>query len=140
MFMLVHLSDNNKIVINMGQDVTQANDLVKMFEQNAKFLNAGYSETTMLQPKISIELGTEIEFKGYGDQNASLLIKSDDVAPSLGFVLATNEAFIDVAALKSAQKAALEKKQQEIKQLEAKLQIANHRVEVLEGQLVPTNN
>lgn len=130
MFMNIVVNDQTQIVINLGQDISKANDLVKMFEDNAKFVSTGYQDLKLVKPKITIELGNELIIKDRYNSEDTLCVTSDSNAP-VGFVVADNQSYIDLAGLKDGQKKALEKKQQEIKQLQAQLDIANHRIEVL---------
>ncbi len=130
MFMNIVVNDSTQIVINLGQDVSKANDLVKMFESNAKFVNLGYQELKVIEPKINIELGDELTIKGRYGAEETVTVKASPDAP-VGFVVADNQAFIDIKGLKDFHTKALEKKQLEIKQLQAQLDVANHRIEVL---------
>jgi hypothetical protein len=132
MFMKIDAGNNTHIVINLGQDISQANDLVKMFEQNAKFVNCGYGATGLNKPVITVELGNSVEFAGRYDAEEKVLIQAEPNAP-VGFVVATNEAFIDVKGLKEKHQEAMNKKAQENKQLQAQIEVLKGRIDVLES-------
>ena len=129
MFMKISIADQHEVVINLGQDISQANSLITMFEQNAKFVSCGYNEISLVQPKITVELGEDITIKARGySAEESLIIKGDSNAP-VGFVVADSSAFFDIKSLKEAHAKALEKMRIELNQANANSETYKQRLQ-----------
>ena len=89
-------ANNLNIVINLGQDLTKAKDVVKMFESNAKFINESYGNIELLKAEQTIELGNQIEFSksSYNSDEQHIVITSESL--DVGFVKAENNVFADL--------------------------------------------
>lgn len=77
MFLIIDLQNNTKGYINLGNDLSQAQDLLNMVENNLVFVKDGYGEFEKLTPKCSVEVVKEITLKkeGYGDKFDNLAIE-----------------------------------------------------------------
>ena len=62
MFLKVKI-DSKTLIINLGSDLSQASNLVEMFEKNAVVVDEGYSRVGLVDVKSTIELGNEIKFE-----------------------------------------------------------------------------
>ena len=69
-FLIIDLQNDIKGHINLGNDLSQAQDLLNMVENNLVFVKDGYNEFEKLTPKCSVEVVKEITLKkeGYGDK------------------------------------------------------------------------
>lgn len=86
MFLIIDLQNNLKGYINLGNDLSQAQDLLNMVENNLVFVKDGYGEFEKLAPKCSVEVVKEITLKkeGYGDKFDNLVIGGELDKESIG--------------------------------------------------------
>lgn len=86
MFLIIDLQNNTKGYINLGNDLSQAQDLLNMVENNLVFVKDGYGEFEKLAPKCSVEVVKEITLKkeGYGDKFDNLVIGGELDKESIG--------------------------------------------------------
>lgn len=86
MFLIIDLQNNTKGYINLGNDLSQAQDLLNMVENNFVFVKDGYNEFEKLTPKCSVEVVKEIALKkeGYGDKFDNLVIGGELDKESIG--------------------------------------------------------
>ena len=86
MFLIIDLQNNTKGYINLGNDLSQAQDLLNMVENNFVFVKDGYNEFEKLTPKCSVEVVKEITLKkeGYGDKFDNLVIGGELDKESIG--------------------------------------------------------
>lgn len=86
MFLIIDLQNNTKGYINLGNDLSQAQDLLNMVENNLVFVKDGYGEFEKLTPKCSVEVVKEITLKkgGYGDNFDNLIIGGELDKESIG--------------------------------------------------------
>lgn len=86
MFLIIDLQNNTKGYINLGNDLSQAQDLLNMVENNLVFVKDGYGEFEKLTPKCSVEVVKEITLKkeGYGDKFDNLVIGGELDKESIG--------------------------------------------------------
>lgn len=86
MFLIIDLQNNIKGYINLGNDLSQAQDLLNMVENNLVFVKDGYGEFEKLTPKCSVEVVKEITLKkgGYGDNFDNLVIGGELDKESIG--------------------------------------------------------
>lgn len=131
MFLKIKM-DNTTLVINLGSDLSQATNLVEMFEQNAKVVYNAYSELKLVQPVSTIELGNTITFEEsrYGGEESAITLSAENDA--VGCVNANTNAFIDLQKINNKHTAQLNKLKKDITGLQLQLSVANQRIEELE--------
>lgn len=131
MFLKVKMEDQT-LVINLGADITKANDLVNMFEKNAKVVQEHYREIKLLDVTSTIELGSELVFEnsGYSGEESKLVLTSD--SEIVGCVNADVNAFIDLKAINDKHVDQVKNLNDSITQLRAQLTVANNRIKELE--------
>lgn len=86
MFLIIDLQNDIKGYINLGNDLSQAQNLLNMVENNLVFIKDGYGEFEKLTPKCSVEVVKEITLKkeGYGDKFDNLVIGGELDKESIG--------------------------------------------------------
>ena len=87
MFLIIDLQNDIKGYINLGNDLSQAQDLLNMVENNLVFIKDGYNEFQKLTPKCSVEVVKEITLKKenyYGDKVDNLVIGEELDKESIG--------------------------------------------------------
>ena len=131
MFLKVKMEDQT-LVINLGADITKANDLVNMFEKNAKVIQEHYREIKLLDVTSTIELGSELVFEnsGYSGEEYKLVLTSD--SEIVGCVNADVNAFIDLKTINDKHVDQVKNLNDSITQLRAQLTVANNRIKELE--------
>ena len=69
MFLVIDLKNNVKGYINLGNDLSQAQDLLNMFENNVVFVKDDYRVFEKVTPSCTVEVVKEITLskEGYGD-------------------------------------------------------------------------
>lgn len=131
--MLLNIETNGatNIVINVpAERIKYAQDLINIFEKNAVFVNSGYSNTTIVTPKQTLELGENIKFKssGYNSEEIELEVVGKGDSRLEDAVIATPEVFISMSEATKKYKIELEKLTKEITFL--KMQVANKDEEI----------
>lgn len=124
--------ENQTLVINLGADITKANDLVNMFEKNAKVIQEHYREIKLLDVTSTIELGSKLVFEnsGYNGEESKLVLTSD--SEIVGCVNADVNAFIDLKTINDKHVDQVKNLNDSITQLRAQLTVANNRIKELE--------
>ena len=79
MFLIIDVKDGVKGYINLGNDLSQAQDLLNMVENNLIFVKDGYNSFEKFTAKCSVEVTKEITLtkEGYQDKYDNLVISSD---------------------------------------------------------------
>lgn len=79
MFLIIDVKDGVKGFINLGNDLSQAQDLLNMVENNLVFVKDSYSSFEKIQATCSVEVTKEIVLKkeGYQDKYENLVIGSE---------------------------------------------------------------
>lgn len=79
MFLIIDLKGGVKGYINLGNDLSQAQDLLNMVENNLVFVKDSYSSFEKIQTTCSVEVTKEIVLKkeGYQDKYENLVIGSE---------------------------------------------------------------
>lgn len=131
MFLIIDLQNNTKGYINLGNDLSQAQDLLNMVENNLVFVKDGYGEFEKLTPKCSVEVVKEITLKkeGYGDKFDNLVIGGELDKESIGTL---SEPIECERSLKAIQEYYLNK----ITTLQKELSTKNTTIQHLENQVV----
>lgn len=130
MFLKIKASDLN-IVINLGQDLTKAKDVVAMFENNAKFVKESYGSLELLKAEQTIELGNEIEFSksSYNSDEHHIVISHENL--DAGFVKAENNVFADLDKIRAKYKKTIDGLKREVDLLKKKNQGLEAEIEEL---------
>ena len=79
MFLIIDVKDGVKGYINLGNDLSQAQDLLNMVENNLVFVKDSYSSFEKIQATCSVEVTKEIVLKkeGYQDKYENLVIGAE---------------------------------------------------------------
>jgi 4-hydroxy-3-methylbut-2-enyl diphosphate reductase IspH len=79
MFLIIDVKDGVKGYINLGNDLSQAQDLLNMVENNLVFVKDSYSSFEKIQATCSVEVTKEIVLKkeGYQEKYENIVIGSD---------------------------------------------------------------
>lgn len=127
MFLKVKVQDTN-IVINLGQDLTQASKVIAMFENNAQYIKEGYNELELLKPVAKIDLGDVIYFSksSYNSDEHHLAIAP--IGDVVGYVQAENYTFADVDKVRAKYKKTVEG-------LKKELELSKKKNDLLVAQL-----
>lgn len=135
MFLIIDLQNDVKGYINLGNDLSQAQDLLNMVENNLVFVKDGYNEFEKLTPKCSVEVVKEITLKkeGYGDKFDNLIIGGELDKESIGTLAEPIECERN---LKAIQNLYLNK----ISTLQKELSTKNTTIQYLESQVVDLEN
>ena len=135
MFLIIDLQNDTKGYINLGNDLSQAQDLLNMVENNLVFVKDGYNEFEKLTPKCSVEVVKEITLKkeGYGDKFDNLIIGGELDKESIGTLAEPIECERN---LKAIQNLYLNK----IATLQKELATKNTNIQHLENQVVDLEN
>lgn len=86
MFLIIDVKDGVKGYINLGNDLSQAQDLLNMVENNLIFVKDSYSSFEKIQFNCSVEVTKEIVLKkeGYQDRYENIVIGSELDKDSIG--------------------------------------------------------
>ena len=116
MFLKVKV-ENINIVINLGTDLTKANDVILMFESNAQYVKEDYDKVSLVKPVATVELGSHIQFEkdSYYNDHSNIVITQEST--DVGFVKAENFSFCDVEKLKTKYKTAIDRLKKENQKL-----------------------
>ncbi len=131
MFLKVKI-DNKTLIINLGSDLSQASQLVEMFEKNAVVVEESYSHVGVVNVTSTIELGSEIKFEksSYGGEETNVIITAE--SDVVGCVNADANTFIDVNLINKKHVEQLSKLKKEIETLNATVTHLNSILEALE--------
>ena len=131
MFLKVKI-DNKTLIINLGSDLSQASQLVEMFEKNAVVVEESYSHVGVVNVTSTIELGSEIKFEksSYGGEETNVIITAE--SDVVGCVNADANTFIDVNLINKKHVEQLSKLKKEIETLNATVTHLNSKIEALE--------
>ena len=79
MFLIIDVKDGVKGYINLGNDLSQAQDLLNMVENNLVFVKDSYSYFEKIQATCSVEVTKEIVLKkeGYQEKYENIVIGSE---------------------------------------------------------------
>lgn len=135
MFLKVKMKDLS-LVINLGTDLSQANNLVEMFEKNAVVVNENYGSVKVLDDvKSTIELGDKLTFEksGYDGGESNVVISAE--TDIIGCVNADANGFINLTEINNKHQEQVKKFKQEIELLRATNQSLKTRIEELEVEV-----
>ena len=79
MFLIIDVKDGVKWYINLGNDLSQAQDLLNMVENNLVFVKDSYGSFEKIQATCSVEVTKEIVLKkeSYQDKYENIVIGSE---------------------------------------------------------------
>jgi hypothetical protein len=131
MFLKVKI-DNKTLIINLGSDLSQASQLVEMFEKNAVVVEDSYSYVGVVNVTSTIELGSEIKFErsSYSGEETNVIITAE--SDVVGCVNADANVFIDVNHINKKHTEQLAKLKKEIETLNATVTHLTSKIEALE--------
>ena len=133
MFLKVKI-ENKTLVINLGTDLSKANDLVNMFEKNAVVVAEEWSKVSVIPVSSTIELGEELKFEksGYNGEETNLVISAN--SDVVGCVNANANVFIDIDTINKKHTEHVSKLKKEIEVLRATVTHLETKIEDLETQ------
>lgn len=133
MFLKVKI-ENKTLVINLGTDLSKANDLVNMFEKNAVVVAEEWSKVSVIPVSSTIELGEELKFEksGYNGEETNLVISAN--SDVVGCVNADANVFINVDAINKKHTEHVSKLKKEVEVLRATVTHLETKIEDLETQ------
>lgn len=140
MFLIIDLQNNTKGYINLGNDLSQAQDLLNMVENNLVFVKDGYGEFEKLTPKCSVEVVKEITLKkgGYGDNFDNLVIGGELDKESIGTLAEPIECERNLKAIQEFYMSKIAKLNTELSAKNATIQHLENSVKELEYRLDET--
>ena len=140
MFLIIDLQNNTKGYINLGNDLSQAQDLLNMVENNLVFVKDGYGEFEKLTPKCSVEVVKEITLKkgGYGDNFDNLVIGGELDKESIGTLSEPIECERNLKAIQEFYMSKIAKLNTELSTKNATIQHLENSVKELEYRLDET--
>lgn len=133
MFLKVKIKDHS-IIINLGTDLSQASNLVEMFEKNAVVVEESYSGVRLITDvKSTIELGEELTFEksGYSGEESNITVTVEEGI--VGCVNVNANAFVDLDAVNKKHVAHVKRLSDEIALLRATNKALESRIEELES-------
>lgn len=121
---------NIMLIVNLGSDLSKANELVSMFESNVKYIQDDYNGFTLLQANQVIELGGSIELSksSYCDEQ-HLTISGDN--KTIGFIKAENNVFANLDKIKDGFLRTITDLRKENDNLRKKNQLLEAQIEVM---------
>lgn len=137
MFLIIDLQNNTKGYINLGNDLSQAQDLLNMVENNLVFVKDGYSEFEKLTPKCSVEVVKEITLKKetYGDKFDNLIIGGELDKESIGTLAEPIECERNLKAIQELYLSKISALQKELSTKNTTIQHLENQVAELEERL-----
>ena len=132
MFLKVKIEDKS-LIINLGKDLTKAQDLVQMFEKNAVVVKENYSSVCKVEVSSTIELGSEIKFEksGYSGEETNLIISAESSIS--GAVNADANLFVDIDTINKKHIEQVAKLRKEIELLNSTVSVLNSKIEEFES-------
>ena len=140
MFLIIDLQNDTKGYINLGNDLSQAQDLLNMVENNLVFIKDGYNEFEKLTPKCSVEVVKEITLKkeSYSDKFDNLVIGGELDKESIGTLAEPIECERNLKAIQNLYLNKISTLQKELSTKNATIQHLENQVAELEERLTET--
>lgn len=131
MYMKIKANGANTIFIHIPGDKAAESlpALAAMFEQNAKFVDLGWSGIKQVTPEISIHLGNSITVE-HQDADVMMIEPSDAILD--GFLPGTAELFASFGRREAEHKRRINLKEAEITELNAKITRLTAEIERME--------
>ena len=140
MFLIIDLQNDTKGYINLGNDLSQAQDLLNMVENNLVFVKDGYNEFEKLTPKCSVEVVKEITLKKetYSDKIDNLVIGGELDKESIGTLAEPIECERNLKAIQEIYLSKISALKKELSTKNATIQHLENQVVELEDRLTET--
>ena len=137
MFLIIDLQNDIKGYINLGNDLSQAQDLLNMVENNLVFVKDGYNEFEKLAPKCSVEVVKEITLKkeSYSDKIDNLVIGGELDKESIGTLAEPIECERNIKAIQELYLNKISTLKKELSTKNATIQHLENQVAELEERL-----
>ena len=141
MFLIIDLQNDTKGYINLGNDLSQAQDLLNMVQNNLVFIKHGYNEFEKLTPKCSVEVVKEITLKKenyYSDKVDNLVIGEELDKESIGTLSEPIECERNLKAIQEHYLGKISTLQKELSTKNTTIQHLENQVAELEERLDET--
>lgn len=140
MFLIIDVKDNVKGYINLGNDLSQAQDLLNMIENNLIFVKDGYNSFEKFTAKCSVEVTKEITLtkEGYQDKYDNLIIGSEIDSDFIGTLAEPIECEHNVAEIQKRYSDKIAKLNKELSVKNATIEHLENSVADLEDRLKET--
>ena len=140
MFLIIDLQNDTKGYINLGNDLSQAQDLLNMVENNLVFVKDGYGDFEKLTPKCSVEVVKEITLKKetYSDKIDNLVIGGELDKESIGTLAEPIECERNLKAIQELYLSKISTLKKELSTKNATIQHLENQVTELEDRLTET--
>ena len=136
MFLIIDVNDGVKGYINLGNDLSQAQDLLNMVENNLVFVKDSYSSFEKIQATCSVEVTKEIVLKkeSYQDKYENIVIGSELDKDSIGTLAEPIECEHNLKAIQDYYINKIAKLNTEISAKNSTIQHLEYQVKHLEAQ------
>ena len=140
MFLIIDLQNDTKGYINLGNDLSQAQDLLNMVQNNMVFVEDGYGKFEKLTPKCSVEVVKEITLtkESYGDKFDNLVIGEELDKESIGTLSEPIECERNLKAIQEHYLGKISTLQKELSTKNTTIQHLENQVAELEERLDET--
>lgn len=136
MFLVIDLKNDVKGYINLGNDLSQAQDLLNMFENNVIFVKNDYRAFEKVAPSCTVEVVKEITLtkEGYGDTYDTLQIGSELDKEFIGTLSEPIECERDIKSIQKWYLDKIEKLRKELSKKDLVIQQLEDSIEDLEKE------
>ena len=136
MFLIIDVKDGVKGYINLGNDLSQAQDLLNMVENNLVFVKDSYSAFEKIQATCSVEVTKEIVLnkESYQDKYENIVIGSELDKDSIGTLAEPIECEHNLKAIQEYYMNKIAKLNAEISSKNSTIQHLEYKVKDLEAQ------
>lgn len=136
MFLVIDLKNNVKGYINLGNDLSQAQDLLNMFENNIVFVKDDYQAFVKVNTTCTVEVVKEITLskEGYGDSYDTLLIGSELDKECIGTLSEPIECERDIKSIQQWYLGKIQQLRKELIKKDLTIQQLEDKVEDLEKE------
>ena len=140
MFLIIDVKDGVKGYINLGNDLSQAQDLLNMVENNLVFVKDSYNCFEKIQATCSVEVTKEIVLKkeGYQDKYENLVIGVELDKESIGTLSEPIECEHNLKAIQEFYMSKIAKLNTELSTKNTTIQHLENSVKDLESRLDET--
>lgn len=140
MFLIIDVKDGVKGYINLGNDLSQAQDLLNMVENNLVFVKDNYSSFEKIQATCSVEVTKEIVLKkeGYQEKYENIVIGSELDKEFIGTLSEPIECEHNLKAIQEYYMNKIAKLNSELTTKNTTIQHLENTIEDLQDRLVET--
>lgn len=137
MFLIIDVKDGVKGYINLGNDLSKAQDLLNMVENNLIFVKDSYGTFEKIQANCSVEVTKEIVLKkeSYQEKYENLVIGSELDKDSIGTLAEPIECEHNLKAIQEYYITKLAKLNTELSSKNTTISHLEYKVKDLESQL-----